>query len=1659
MAHNIMGIDPCDAQNQAIFNTTAQKRTFVDMRTGLFEAYVPLPSVTGNAGRGPVVDMGLFYSPVVNNQAGVGDGWSFAFTTYDEGSSKLTLHTGEILSVKKGEGLSVSGVLITWADDNKTLSVLRKDGREEKLKAAGKSKIYVPETIIGDTFNKLSVTWNVEEQKLSNVTHYQIKLAGIKDSERELLSVNYTASANKDYDACAVVTFWPGSAEKLSFELRMKEYALKAVVAPEQTSTTLSYLDHAKCGWLLKEITSFDGLQETVDYKDNGLSFNDNPKLTQLPCVALHTTTPIGAGCERTVCAYTYERLSDQRYKTKLTYKAKDNSVMRTESYLYGADHNLLEEIVDHSGTSIKKEYTEDRDGRLTTVTYQGKGGGSSRKETFFSAFDEKGCRSSQGDVANYLINDDGDWDRIVYGDVGDALGYLCLAKKATNPKDEMYNLHRLCSDERISAARSLFKGGFARTEFTTVNEELFLDDNICMPYPSRYMQYYLNQIVLLKCHSYTDLSVRGASKLCRTLTMVNATGDIKEAAWLGQWFSYYEGDDFRRGRTKTIKKGGVSEFGELACQTEPAYTYEYSLNKTELTTTTKESLNNDVRESSQTHSVLSGRLLAETDADGNKSVYSYDAYGRLVEKTVCAQSGTYKAITSFSYPTASRLEITEPNGLTKAIEYDGRGNIIQELRRFDNPKTNKTEWIATSAINYDALGRTSRIESYDSAGTVQITEWCSIKYDDWGEECGRDYSNGTKEYYEYNPVELSKVEGKANAAGDRTRTLFNADMSIRSIEEQRSSRTNSSRTFSYNKAGKVTNEIVSGELGDVSISYVYDVMGRVLKETHAECKQGKAPAYLGFTYHYTYSANFLSSEPLKIEIETDGKRLTLGERNIDGWGRVTALSRGANTEAFTFKGASTVPFSRKIGDTTFTYEYIKELGNRLSTVKSSKGGTQAFTYSYNKQSSSSVVEGPLKLEYKHAGEFKVGKESHSNTAAGKEHALTSSCSIGGRLLSEVDAQGNESTFTYNNLGQRVKTVSKEVDTQHVYNEKGQLTSETLTLTDKKTIPVAVEYEYDQSLRETSRSYKVSGSVLFSLTTDYYLNGNLRTVELKQQNQVLASRRLEYDANSRVVKCSVTGAWMSKTPKNNKSVNSQAFTYDALGNVKTCISNVVGGNPCTSTYTYDARSNSRLEKVDHAGHPDYPATATLQYDSEGRVTQDQNGKKYTYDGFGRLIKAGSSVYTYDPLNRFMGHGEGQSQRQIVYDGLQVRGEIDPTDTKTGRYLSPGSAACTVQRVRRSGVDRLLLEMRDIDGTVLVSYDLHAGAMKHHAYSTYGEHFSEEKDSLLGFNGEFRDPNTDQYPLGQGYRWYAPDSMQFHAQDSLSPFGLGGPQAYGYCNGNPANLQDRSGHFSVNDRLSKIWGGNVPRPLGLGSQGALISTVLWAGLGVLTAIISGGTSLLLHAALIGAAVVAMALAVTAVLINDTNPALASILSWASLGFTVAGGVGMIVRKGVLLASQLGRASAGIVRKLISSMKYSAWSGRSNIYKLPKLSVTQISRPTARWNVLSVSKATGTGYENVMFNYIENSTRPPVPVATMWLAPASNQASAGAKMGIMQRFWAQGIESLDLDDLNTVICGVTGVLGNSGFYESERDAEINANINNLTWTPWTMAFNKP
>ena len=66
---------------------------------------------------------------------------------------------------------------------------------------------------------------------------------------------------------------------------------------------------------------------------------------------------------------------------------------------------------------------------------------------------------------------------------------------------------------------------------------------------------------------------------------------------------------------------------------------------------------------------------------------------------------------------------------------------------------------------------------------------------------------------------------------------------------------------------------------------------------------------------------------------------------------------------------------------------------------------------------------------------------------------------------------------------------------------------------------------------------------------------------------------------------------------------------------------------------------------------------------------------------------------------------------------------------------------------------------------------------------------------LGFNGQRRDAITGCYHLGSGARVYNPVLLRFMSPDSLSPFGVGGLNPYGYCSGDPVNKVDPTGHVA------------------------------------------------------------------------------------------------------------------------------------------------------------------------------------------------------------------------------------------------------------------------
>jgi RHS repeat-associated protein len=179
-------------------------------------------------------------------------------------------------------------------------------------------------------------------------------------------------------------------------------------------------------------------------------------------------------------------------------------------------------------------------------------------------------------------------------------------------------------------------------------------------------------------------------------------------------------------------------------------------------------------------------------------------------------------------------------------------------------------------------------------------------------------------------------------------------------------------------------------------------------------------------------------------------------------------------------------------------------------------------------------------------------------------------------------------------------------------------------------------------------------------------------------------------------------------------------------------------------------------------------------------------------------------YHYDPLDRVAATSAlGQPEGLRFYQQNRLTTEIHGA----------------VRRAIVQHEDLLLAQQQRIDSaieTTLLTTDQQRSVMHlldnteadSLAYTPYGHHPADSGlISLLGYNGEHRDPITGHYLLGNGYRAFNPVLMRFNSPDSLSPFGEGGINAYAYCKGDPVNRLDPTGHSAgwalIRNNLARI----------------------------------------------------------------------------------------------------------------------------------------------------------------------------------------------------------------------------------------------------------------
>lgn len=184
-------------------------------------------------------------------------------------------------------------------------------------------------------------------------------------------------------------------------------------------------------------------------------------------------------------------------------------------------------------------------------------------------------------------------------------------------------------------------------------------------------------------------------------------------------------------------------------------------------------------------------------------------------------------------------------------------------------------------------------------------------------------------------------------------------------------------------------------------------------------------------------------------------------------------------------------------------------------------------------------------------------------------------------------------------------------------------------------------------------------------------------------------------------------------------------------------------------------------------------------------------------------------YHYDPLDRLAGHvAADEADTRLFYQKSHLATHIQGALHRS--ILQLDDQLLAQQQSFGKAVEATLLAA-DQQRSVLQSM----GGGQHEAltYTPYGYlPMSSGLSSLLGFSGERRDPVTGHHLLGNGYRAFNPVLMRFNSPDSLSPFAEGGLNAYAYCEGDPVNYRDPTGHIKLLLLLARDTRSRMLRPI-------------------------------------------------------------------------------------------------------------------------------------------------------------------------------------------------------------------------------------------------------
>ncbi|MBF0569829.1 MAG: VCBS repeat-containing protein, partial [Candidatus Omnitrophica bacterium] len=740
----------------------------------------------------------------------------------------------------------------------------------------------------------------------------------------------------------------------------------------------------------------------------------------------------------------------------------------------------------------------------------------------------------------------------------------------------------------------------------------------------------------------------------------------------------------------------------------------------------------------------LFGQLKSEVDVNGQKMMRTYDVWGRPLTVISPLDSAAYPSeISEYTDGTdrtvivsRKRAETGKPATLDSYFYYDGLGRLVSTKQASGEAG----KFIVSGQVGYDIRGSVRSVyPSYSSYQGFAIMESAcpravqmTYDRDDRGRVIKTTFADGSYATAEYS----SRTQAAVDQNGHKTRSLFNARGNLVTREEYAGA---DGRSSLYpNQAFTLY----------ATTTYGYDQLGHLLSVTDAK----------GNVTSMTYDAL--------------GRKVAMNDPDIhnvsyqyDVLGQLTKQTDAKN-----------VPFA-------FTYDV---LGRPLTKARADNS-TDMVTYTYDTAPN--------------YGKGRLAQAAYSSGSASFNY----------------DAVG-EDIFSSKVFGSTTYNVTR------TYDALGR--TKTIAYPDGKSTAV---YSYDIAGHLNSIQLQVTGVAAQNIITniDYTVNGSIQ--KINYGNGAVAA--YVYDP------ITFRPQTLVVTDKNSVAVQYNAYTYDPLGNIIRVEDKVKN---TTKSFTFDALNRMSTSNAgsgvisyqyDQVGNITQNGALTYTYAEQGAgphaVTSISDGSTMTYDANGNMASyrtaANTQYYTYDSTNRLIkveAVDAGTIARYTVatyaYDG-------DGGRTQKTAYIKSGTTTTTVTTnyvgdlydetnglktnyiflgsARAAAYDgsRLRWFIGDHLGSTSVVLDEASAVTERIDYTPWGEVKSCNKYGTgpevawFYFTGKHLDDESGLYFFGA--RYYNPKLGRFITPDTVvqSPYNPQTLNRYAYCNNNPVNLVDPTGH--------------------------------------------------------------------------------------------------------------------------------------------------------------------------------------------------------------------------------------------------------------------------